>query len=744
MAASTTDPTPRSARPVPSGALRDRVLTRANLPLLGIVAAGFLYLLYWALQVAEWGVMQDELLYVKLALHLGDTLSPVPEVRGEYYGHFALLYPLIIAPVFAVLSMPAAFTTAHVVNAALISSTAIPTYLLARELGTSRVAGWCSAALAIFVPWIIFVNHLTSEALAYPLFVWTVLAMLRATSQPSPRRDLVALTAIGFATLARLQFIFLAPVFVVAVLVHEIWYEHLTARQRPSVRSIGAGLSRAVARHRVLAAATALGLLVLAAFAVTGGSGRTLGNYEVAATGELLPHGISRSIRGHLALLISNVFVIPFVLAVAWGIVALIRPTDKTNHAFALILALAVAGIVVESASVNLRTIGVVVQERYAFYVVPLVLVAMTAYIERPRWILPAVTGGALLVLLMLTELDYAYANSYSYASPFVAVVEGRTHDLGALFGVDDLSPKTAFALGTVACGVALVLLLRRVSGTAVIVPLSAVLLAAFVIETTYNFNKILPTQDDSQAELGLDTALARDRGLDWVDDLLPGGAEAAMVPAVVGPLDTTRKVWWDAEFWNKKVAVMYSYDPAWRDTPYPDQAAGLDWESGAIEVREPRRYLLVPRFDRRFRPAGRLLGRTAYLDLIDAPLPLRAQWAIRGTDGDGWTTAGKPATVRLFAGSSTTARRVRTAVQLTSTPHVTGPRSFRITSGKASARGVVASNTTTVARLSTCGAASPTNLTIRVRGSSTLPGGRRVGLAVTGVKVSPAGRCRP
>ena len=54
---------------------------RLALPLIVLAAAGFAA--YYALDVDEWRVMSDELLYVRLALHFGDTLSPFPRFAAS-------------------------------------------------------------------------------------------------------------------------------------------------------------------------------------------------------------------------------------------------------------------------------------------------------------------------------------------------------------------------------------------------------------------------------------------------------------------------------------------------------------------------------------------------------------------------------------------------------------------------------------------------------------------------------------
>ena len=54
------------------------------LALIVVVAAAFSGA--WTLRAREWGFMTDEMLYMKIALHMGGSLSPVPPT-GRYRGH---------------------------------------------------------------------------------------------------------------------------------------------------------------------------------------------------------------------------------------------------------------------------------------------------------------------------------------------------------------------------------------------------------------------------------------------------------------------------------------------------------------------------------------------------------------------------------------------------------------------------------------------------------------------------------
>jgi hypothetical protein len=90
----------RRGRPINGAAVSDLV-RRAALPGIATVA-GAAFIAWYALQVRDWAVMTDELLYSKLATAIADTGSPLPSMHGEYVRTLSQLYPLVLAPMYAV------------------------------------------------------------------------------------------------------------------------------------------------------------------------------------------------------------------------------------------------------------------------------------------------------------------------------------------------------------------------------------------------------------------------------------------------------------------------------------------------------------------------------------------------------------------------------------------------------------------------------------------------------------------
>ena len=155
--------------------------------------------------------MTDELLYTKIARHIADTGSPLPVLHGEHVGFLGVVYSILLAPLYGAFDPVTAFDAAHVLNAVLFASAAIPIYLLARRVVPPECA-LVVALLSIAIPWAVNTATVMSEAAAYPVFVWAVLACHGALARPSPRRDALAIGGLALAFFTRPQFLVLAGV----------------------------------------------------------------------------------------------------------------------------------------------------------------------------------------------------------------------------------------------------------------------------------------------------------------------------------------------------------------------------------------------------------------------------------------------------------------------------------------------------------------------------------------------------
>ena len=169
------------------GLLPRRVVWAVGVGLVWALTAALLAISYSG-RIRDWSVMTDELQYVKLAISVADTHSPLPMIHGTSVALANQVYPILLAPVYASLASENAFRAAHVLNAVVMASAALPVFLLGREL-LSR--GWSAAVavLSVTVPWMALTGFLMSEVVAYPAFLWACLASYRAVGEPPPPTD---------------------------------------------------------------------------------------------------------------------------------------------------------------------------------------------------------------------------------------------------------------------------------------------------------------------------------------------------------------------------------------------------------------------------------------------------------------------------------------------------------------------------------------------------------------------------
>jgi hypothetical protein len=227
-----------------------------------------------------------------------------------------------------------------------------------------------------------------------------------------------------------------------------------------------------------------------------------------------------------------------------------------------------------------------------------------------------------------------------------------------------------------------------------------------------------------------------------WVDDAV-ASQRVAIVPGLVGTLPENSDAWWDVEFWNRSITRQFMFEPSAAATQFPSQPMTLDWSTGGLNVERPVRWLVLPANDRRFRPEGRVVRREGRFVLLRASLPLRAVWATRGIDRDGWSEAGQPVVIRLFPSRSGQTRRYRVGLDLTSTVDIDGPRPYTIRGGERVVPGIVERGAVEQVRVPVCvPAGGSADLRIAIRGHNVLPTGRDAGLALTRVALTPAGAC--
>jgi hypothetical protein len=704
-------------------------------------AASWLALDYSA-RIRDWGVMTDELQYVRLALSAAERHSPLPVIHGQLVGSLNQLYPLLIAPLYGTLDAPTAFRAAHILNAPLMASAAVPAYLLAREV-VDRLAALAVALLSVVLVWMVLSGFLMTEVVAYPAFLWAMLAIQRAVRSGSWRRDLVALAGIALALLARTQFAFLAAVLPLAVVGHELGYRPAGGRPDSRRAALRAALLDVVGKHRLLAVVYAAGAVGLALLAVFGSVSSILGSYSVTtAHGSLLPAGVWESAAAHLDSMAIGCGLLPLVLGGGWALVSLVRPSSARAHAFAMVTVAAVLLLALESASFDIRFGGaLVVRDRYVFYVVPLLLAGTAALLRERRrpWIAP----------IALTVLFAATVHSLELPPEPGLWVDSPTRILNDLIAeqAGSLGPNGFVAWTGLFVGVCAVLAVRYVPRALLAPSVFGLLLAVSLFTTLRAIDHTLGGASPSGRGMSKDPGVT----LDWVDRVIPSGAQAALVPFPSAPsLAADLVLWWDTEFWNRKVSQAYvDRGGDFRYTPFPTRTLSPDWKTGIVPGTENApQYVVVAAHDPRLRFAAHRIGANYGLEILAPSRPYRVAWLTRGLQPDGWTTPGRPATLRLFA-----APRSPVEVAL----YLRAPESrarYALRANGSTVPGVIAGGGSRTQQLRVCpGGSGYADVELTGRSSARVPdvqrsfaavGTRLVGvsLAAVAIRVGNAGSC--
>ena len=417
-----------------------------------------------------------------------------------------------------------------------------------------------------------------TESLAYPVFLWAVLALHTAATAPSRRNDIVLLIAVAAAILARTQFAVLLVIIPLALLL-----------DRFSVRLL-------LRQHRVLAVAYTALALVVVVLLTAGQLSRALGTYSVTAEGNLAPSGMPRSLLEHLGPIALGIGIVPFVLGGAWLVIALLRERTRAQHAFASIAIVTFVALLLEVTSYDLRFGAGRLHDRYLFYVVPLILVAFVAMLRESTWPRWAIAATGALVALAFAFMPVVSYQKFNVDSPVALLNEPLLDLAGSAHGAQLL-----LGLGTI------VLTVLLASRRRVAVVLAAVAVLAGPTETVGAFGRLFRHDGTSGRPLTLDQSVV----FDWIDRRLGHDAEVTMIPYPIlfGTYWENVSYWWNVEFWNASIRHAAVYEDAFTGTPetFPTTSLGIDRRTGRMNA-SPSRFLVRGVAETRFHIAGRVL----------------------------------------------------------------------------------------------------------------------------------------
>lgn len=339
---------------------------------LALIVVGSAALRLWFVRgMAAPFIFVDELIYSELAKSLaaGDGYA----VRGLGTSGYSLLYPLLIAPAYALFDgLPDAYAFGKSINAVVMSFAAVPSFLIARRIVRPSLA-LLAAGIAVAVPSMAYTATLATESLFYPVALTFAWLLLRYLDRPGWARLSLVILGLGIAFATRAQALAFLPAIATAPLFLAL-FERRWRAVRPFAPLYGFVAGAAIL---VVSVQAARGL----------GPSDLLGAYSIVGRGGYDAGSVGRMLLWHLQELTLYAGILPIaaliiLLSLSRGLAPRIQQHLAATASLVLWSTLAVAMFASRFASDR-------IQDRYLFFLVPLLVIVLLAWVEvgapRPR-----------------------------------------------------------------------------------------------------------------------------------------------------------------------------------------------------------------------------------------------------------------------------------------------------------------------------------------------------------------------
>jgi Dolichyl-phosphate-mannose-protein mannosyltransferase len=489
---------------------------RAGLGLALPALVGASTLIYWLAgrRIAGLWIMPDEAIYADRAITLWRHGS-LTVLNGEGAG-YSVLYPLVAGLPLSVGSIGTGYASLKLLQALVMSLTAVPMVVYGRRLMPTGYALF-AGALALASPILLYSGFVMTEVLYYLLATLALLGVTRAVESASKRDQLIALFFIGLAILTRVQAVVLVAVFAAAILLDALLGRD--RRRLPAFWPVWLLLG-------LVAAAAALKPGVFGAYA-----GTLNGSYPVAES--------VRFVYYHAAYAILMVAIAP-IAALVVLLVEAARGRERDRSARALIAVATCAYVLV---TVQVGSFAA----RYAPHLLgrdlaalpPILFLVFALWLSRgaprPR-IVASLTIVAILAALVGAPWNTLVSDVAVPDTMGIAIVH---HSYWGL------SPASIVAVGA-----AVILVLVRFTPRRSLPILGVVVLATLAVSTALASNLVAPKVRSDQL-----TLVGHPRT--WIDDSVHAPV------ALVYDGNETGNVVWHQKFWNRRIAQLISISPA-------------------------------------------------------------------------------------------------------------------------------------------------------------------------------------
>jgi hypothetical protein len=467
--------------------------------------------------------------------------------------------------------------------------------------------------LTVAVPSMMYTGTLMTETVFYPIFVSVALSLVLTLERPTLTRQLVLLGACLFAFLTRSQAIVLIPAVATAPLVLA-WLD-----RRRVVRVVRD--FRAV--YGVLLAAV-VGVLV-----VELARGRSpfdvLGSYSVTGHADYRPGQVLKWLLYHVSELDLYLGILPFAAVLL--LVALGRSLDRPLRVFLAATLPLTAWLLLEVAAFA-SALSPRVQERNLFYVAPLFLIALLAWIQRgmPR---PARAAAVAVVLAA------ALPGALPYHRLIDTSAESDTLALLPLWWLQEtvVSLDTVGVVVVAAAAVLGIVFLSVSPRYALVLPALVFVWFAFATERIERFDHGFPKASVGALYQGI-TASRRD----WIDAAVGRDADVAFLYSGRNPTEQPLTLW-ENEFYNRSVGPVYDLRQqsmgGLPETPVHQRADGVLLTPGGRPVQA--KYVLS---DDSVPLTGAIIGRDELRGMVlrrtDGTVAIASR--VSGVFPDGWS----------------------------------------------------------------------------------------------------------
>lgn len=497
-------------------------------------------------------IFPDEWIYAELAKSVSqsgrfDVWGTVWPVRTS-----GPLYPILVSPAYALTSSGEdALIVIKALNALFMSLAAIPAYLLARRI-LSRQTAFLLAVLTLLVPAMVYTTKVMTENVAYPVFLFAALGIVRVLEHPTAARQALALALLGLAFLTRGEMLVLVPAYLSAIVLLAI----LDARSTDGgsdVRSTWSRLRAYRATWIIVSAGAAVALaapLVLSRSptVLLGSHAQLLNKVRLPSTPQWLVYQL-----GELDLASGIVPFAAYLLVVT--LVVRNRRAPRSHRVFVALSTSLVAWFVLLGAAYATQPRPLPhVFERYVFYVQPCLFLGFLLWLAeglpRPRrWALAA-TGVACALPAALPFATLLNGHEWGVSSSTPALVPWAL--LHPILG----DPLLVLGILAVAAGLGAMFLRigsdrRGFLALALVCNLWAVTLVV--------------AHEDASVSRSAAARLAAEPG--WVDATVGADAEVAGIyPGSDPEAPDDAYGLLEAQFFNRSVRIMYDLGPPMKE----------------------------------------------------------------------------------------------------------------------------------------------------------------------------------